>query len=115
MTDNYAQKAIDAIRDVPHDARRVYLWEFPECDFEAYQAMPDTPQLKSCGDYLAVLAAMQSDLERRGTRVVRVHFPVTTMLAELEKHEWPNDVPHRTRVTGELGARQDGENGEIGR
>jgi hypothetical protein len=114
MTD-YAQKAIDAIHDVPHDARRVYLWEFPDCDFAAYQAMPDVPQLKSYSDYLAVLAAMQADLEQQGTRVIRVRFPVATMLAELEGHGWPNDVPHRTRVTGELGARQDGENGEIGR
>ena len=114
MTD-YTQKAINAIRDIPPDARRVYLWEFPESDFAAYQAMPDTPQLKSYGDYLAVLAAMQADLERRDSRVIRVRFPVATMLAELERHGWPNDVPHRTRVTGEQGAKQDGENGEIGR
>ena len=68
MDKSYAQKAVEAVRDIPHDARRVYLWEFPPEDFEAYQAMPDTPRLKSHGHYLAVIAAMQADLEGRGTR-----------------------------------------------
>lgn len=117
MTDkSYAQKAVEAVRDIPHDARRVYLWEVPEGDFAAYQAMPDTPRLESHGHYLAAIAAMQADLEGRGTRVIRVQFSVATMLAELEKHNWPNDIKHRAGVTGELGAKQqDGENGDIGR
>jgi len=102
---SYAQKAVEAVRDVPHDARRVYLWELPPEDFEAYQAMPDTPRLKSHGHYLAVLAAMQADLEGRGTRVVRVQMTLATMLAELARHNWPNDTKHRAGVTGESGAK----------
>ena len=107
MTDkSYAQKAVEAVRGIPHDAGRVFLWEFPESDFAAYLAMPDTPRLESHGQYLAVIAAMQADLERQGTRVVRVQMTVATMLAELEKHGWPNDTKHRTQVTGEQGANQ---------
>ena len=113
MDKSYVQKAIDAIGDISQDARRVYLWEFPPEDVEAYRAMPDTPRLESHGQYRTVLVAMQADLERRGTRVVRVHFPVATMLAELEKRNWPNDTKHRAEVTGELGAKQ--QEGEIGR
>ena len=108
MNKSYAQKAIEAVRGIPHDAKqaaKVCLWEFPPEDFEAHQAMPDTPRLKSYDDYLAVLAAMQADLEGRGARVVRVKMPVATMLAELEKHGWPNDTKHRSGVTGELGAK----------
>ena len=106
MTDkSYAQKAVEAVRGIPNNARRVYLWEFPEADLAAHQALPDTPRMKTYGDYLAVLAAMQADLEGRGARVVRVKMPVATMLAELEKHGWPNDTKHRSGVTGELGAK----------
>ncbi len=107
MNKSYAQKVIEAVRGIPHDAKqaaKACLWEFPESDFAAYQAMPDVPRLKSYGDYLAVIAAMQADLERQGTCVVRVQIPVATMLAELEKHHWPNDTEHRAGVTGELGA-----------
>ena len=107
MNKSYAQKVIEAVRGIPHDAEqaaKVCLWEFPESDLAAYQAMPDTPRLKSYGDYLAVLAAMQADLEGKGARVVRVKIPVATMLVELEKHNWPNDTEHRAGVTGELGA-----------
>ena len=65
---SYAQKAVEAVRGIPHDAGRVFLWEFPESDFAAYLAMPDTPRLESHGQYLAVIAAMQADLERRDSR-----------------------------------------------
>ncbi len=107
MTDkSYAQKAVEAVRDIPNDAGRVFLWEFPESDFAAYLAMPDTPRLESHGQYLAVIAAMQADLERQGICVVRVKMTVATMLAELERHGWPNDTKHRTKVTGEQGANQ---------
>ena len=71
MNKSYAQKAIEAVRDIPCDAgqaAKVCLWEYPPEDFEAHQAMPDTPRLKSYDDYLAVLAAMQADLEGRGAR-----------------------------------------------
>ena len=107
MNKSYAQKAIEAVRGIrpdPREAEKACLWEFPESDFAAYQAMPDVPRLKSHGDYLAVIAAMQADLEGKGVRVVRVKMPVATMLAELEKHNWPNDTAHRSGVTGELGA-----------
>jgi len=100
---SYAQKAINEIRSLPQDAMRVYLWEFPEEDFAAYLAMPDTPRLESHGDYLAVVAAIQADLEGRGTQVRRGRMPVATMIAELEKHNWPNGVQHRTKVIGLLG------------
>jgi hypothetical protein len=113
---SYTQKAIEAVRGIPHDARRAYLWEFPPEDLEAYQAMPDVPQLKDHDDYLARIAGIQADLEHRGIRVFRVRFSAATMLAELEKHGWPNDTQHRTKVTGELGAKQyRGTNEEIGR
>lgn len=98
---------IEAVRGIPHDAKqaaKACLWEFPESDFAAYQAMPDVPRLESYGQYLAVIAAMQADLERQGAHVARVQIPVATMLAELEKHNWPNDTEHRAGVTGELGA-----------
>lgn len=107
MTDkSYVQKAVEAVRGIPNNARRVYLWEFPEADLAAHQAMPDTPRMKTYGDYLAAIAAMQADLEGRGGVVVRVKFSVATMLAELKKHGWPNDVKHRAGVTNELGAKQ---------
>ena len=107
MTDkSYAQKAVEAVRGIPNNARRVYLWEFPEADLAAHQALPDTPRMKTYGDYLAAIAALQADLERRGSIVVRAKFSVATMLAELQERGWPNDVKHRAGVTGELGAKQ---------
>ncbi|MHB9044345.1 MAG: hypothetical protein ACYC35_00245 [Pirellulales bacterium] len=107
MTDkSYAQKAVEAVRGIPNNARRVYLWEFPEADLAAHQALPDTPRMKTYGDYLAAIAALQADLERRGSIVVRVKFSVATMLAELQERGWLNDVKHRAGVTGELGAKQ---------
>jgi hypothetical protein len=62
--------------------------------------------MKTYGDYLAAIAALQADLERRGSIVVRAKFSVATMLAELQERGWPNDVKHRAGVTGELGAKQ---------
>ena len=107
MTDkSYAQKAVEAVRGIPNNARRVYLWEFPEADLAAHQALPDTPRMKTYGDYLAAIAALQADLERRGSIVVRVKFSIATMLAELQERGWLNDVKHRAGVTGELGAKQ---------
>jgi hypothetical protein len=103
---SYAQKAVEAVRGIPNNARRVYLWEFPEADLAAHQALPDTPRMKTYGDYLAAIAALQADLERRGSIVVRVKFSVATMLAELQERGWLNDVKHRAGVTGELGAKQ---------
>jgi hypothetical protein len=103
---SYAQKAVEAVRGIPNNARRVYLWEFPEADLAAHQALPDTPRMKTYGDYLAAIAALQADLERRGSIVVRAKFSVATMLAELQERGWPNDVKHRAGVTGELGAKQ---------
>ncbi|MHB9044301.1 MAG: hypothetical protein ACYC35_00025 [Pirellulales bacterium] len=107
---SYAQKAIDKIRDLPQDAARVYLWEFPEEDFAAYLAMPDTPRLESHGHYLAAIAAIQADVEQRGTHVARVRVPVAAVVAELAKHNWPNDTQHRATVIGELGATVAGSN-----
>ena len=104
---SYVQKAIEAARGIPDNARRVWLWEFPEADLAAYLAMPDTPRIKTYGDYLAALAALQADLEGRGLIVVRVRFPVATVLAELERHGWPNNTQHRAKVTAELGVRQE--------
>ena len=66
--------------------------------------MPDTPPLKSHGDYQALLAAVQADLERRGAEVVRVRMPVSRVVEELQGHDWPNDSRHRTNVIGRLGA-----------
>ena len=107
MTDkSYAQKAVEAVRGIPNNARRVYLWEFPEADLAAHQALPDTPRMKTHDDYLAAIAALQADLERRGSIVVRVKFSIATMLAELQERGWLNDVKHRAGVTGELGAKQ---------
>jgi len=103
---SYAQKAVEAVRGIPNNARRVYLWEFPEADLAAHQALPDTPRMKTYGDYLAAIAALQADLERRGSIVVRVKFSIATMLAELQERGWLNDVKHRAGVTGELGAKQ---------
>jgi hypothetical protein len=99
---DYAKKAIDKVREI--DARRVFLWEVQPDDYAAYLAMPDTPKLESHGHYLAVLAALQADMERKGTQVVRVRVPVATMVAELGKRNWPNDSKHRAKVIGELGA-----------
>lgn len=99
---SYAKRAIDKIREI--DARRVYLWEVAKSDYPAYLAMPDTPHLESHGRYLAVLAALQADVERKGTIVVRVKLPVAAMLGELARRGWPNDSKHRAKVIGELGA-----------
>ena len=101
---SYAKKAIDAIRDLPQQADGVFLWEVSEGDFAAYLAMPDTPRLESHGHYLALVAAIQADVERSGKRIMRVQFPVATMIAELEKHNWPNDTKHRAKIIGLLGA-----------
>jgi hypothetical protein len=47
--------------------------------------MPDTPRMESHGRYLAVIPALQAEVEGKGTRVVRVCVPVATMLAELAR------------------------------
>jgi hypothetical protein len=101
---SYAKKAIDKIRELPQKADGVFLWEVPEGDFAAYLAMPDTPALESHGHYLALVAAIQADVERSGKRVMRVRIPVSAMIAELEKHNWPNDTKHRAKVIGLLAA-----------
>jgi len=99
---NYAE-AIDTIRELPERADGILLWEFPEEDFAAYLAMPDTPPLESHGHYLAALAAIQADVERTGRLVRRVRVPVATMIAELKRRNWPNDTQYRARLLGELG------------
>lgn len=58
----------------------------------------------SYADYLALMAALQADMERRGTQVVRLRVPVSRVIEELERHNWPNDNKHRAKVIGELGA-----------
>jgi len=104
--DNYAQKAVNAIRGLPDQADGVVLWEVPVADFTAWRAMPDTPTLQSHGDYLAALAAIQADVERAGKNVRRVRLPVADVIAALEKNNWPNDTKHRAKVIGLLGAAQ---------
>jgi hypothetical protein len=81
---SYARKAIDKIRELPRQSGAL-LWVFPECDYFVYKAMPDTPVLNSYGDYLALIAVLQANLERSGKSARRVRIPVVTMLAELEK------------------------------
>ena len=89
--------------------RLIAVWKFALpfrqqlLDFAAYLAMPDTPRLESHGHYLALVAAIQADVERSGKRVMRVRIPVATMIAELGKHGWPNDTKHRAKVIGLLG------------
>jgi len=101
---DYAQKAIGTRRELPQEANGIFLWEFPEEDFAAYLAMPDTPPLESYGHYLAVLATIQADVEKTGRLVRRVRVPVATVVAELARHGWPNDTQHRAMVIGELDA-----------
>jgi hypothetical protein len=101
---SYIQKSIGKIRELPQQSCAL-LWMFPEEDFPAYKAMPDTPTMNTYNDYLALLAAIQADVERTGKVVRRMQIPVAMMLAELEKHGWPNDVKHRTKVIGLLGYR----------
>ncbi len=103
---NYAQKAITVIRTLPGDAKTVKLWQFPEEDFDAWRAMPETPKLESYGEYLAVLSAIQADIEGRGMIVTRMDIPVAMMIDELTHHGWPNDTQHRAKVLGLLGACQ---------
>ena len=100
--DNYAQKAVNAIRGLPDQADGVVLWEVPVADFTAWRAMPDTPTLQSHGDYLAALAAIQA----AGKNVRRVRLPVADVFAALEKNNWSNDTKHRAKVIGLLGAEQ---------
>jgi hypothetical protein len=102
---DYAKKAINTIRELPQGADGVLLWEVPESDFAAYLAMPDTPQV-SYGRYLALVAAIQADVERSGKVVRRVRIPVATMVSELARHGWSNDTKHRAKVIGLLGARE---------
>lgn len=98
---SYAKQAIDTIRE---RADGILLWEFPEEDFAAYLAMPDTPPLESYGHYLAAIAAIQANVERTGRLVRRVRTSVATMIAELKRRNWPNDTQHRAMVIGELAA-----------
>ena len=58
------------------------------------------PALNSYDDYLALVAAVQADVERVSKRVVRV--PVATMIAELEKHGWPGSVSGNSLVSEPL-------------
>ena len=65
---------------------------------------PFIPNL-SCDKALAAIAAIQANVERTGRLVRRVRVPVATMIAELKRHNWPNDTQHRAMVIRELGAR----------
>jgi hypothetical protein len=99
---NYTQKSIEKLRDLPQQACAL-LWVFPEEDFLAYEAIPDTPAINFYGDYLALIAALQADVEQTGKVVRQVQIPVASMIAELKKYGWPNDPKHRTKVIGLLG------------
>ena len=76
---DYTRKAIKTIRELPQGANGVLLWEFPAEDFDAWRAMPNTPAMNSYGDYLALVAAIQADVERSGRRVVRLRASVATI------------------------------------
>ncbi len=102
---DYAQKAMTALRTLPADAG-IVLWQFPQEDFEAWRAMPDTPALDSYEKYLSVLAAMQGDIERRGKQARRVVIPVAAVIAELDRLGLENNSQNRSNIIKGLGAKQ---------
>ncbi len=106
MDKTYAQNAIQAIRALPRQADGVILWEYPEQDLAAYLTMPDTRAFKTYGDYLAVIAAIQADIERQGKIVVRVKATVADVVAELGKRGLPNNNQNRAAVLGLLASKQ---------
>jgi uncharacterized protein YlaN (UPF0358 family) len=103
---SYAQKAVETIRELPQAGEGILLWEFPAVDFSAWRAMPDTPALKSYGEYLAVVAAVQADVEQKGKIVVRVKLPVADVIAELTRQGLENNNQNRAKVLGLLASKQ---------
>lgn len=101
---DYAHKTIDTRCNRPQEANRILLWEFPEEDFAAYLAMPDTPPLESYSHYLATLAAIQAEVEKTGRLVRRLRAPVAAVVAELARHHWPNDTQHRVKIIEDFDA-----------
>ncbi len=95
---DYIQKAINTIRELPSAADGILLWEFPEQDLDAYRTMPDTRAFKTYGEYLAAMAALQADIERRGKIVLRVKLPVADVVAELARLGLTNNNQNRAQV-----------------
>lgn len=77
----------------------IALWEFPATDFDAWCQLVGTPEVASHADYMALLAAVQADLERQGREVHRVQMTVAEMRAELAARGLPNTPDNRAAIT----------------
>lgn len=75
------------------------LWQFPAADFDAWCELVDSPEVASHADYMALLAAIQADLERQGQTVRRVTMSVAEMRAELAARGLQNTPDNRAAVT----------------
>ena len=77
---------------------RIGLWEFPPSDFAAWSALVGSSKVTSHDEYVTMLAAVQADLERMGTTVVRVRMSVAEMQSALAARGLENTPGNRTAV-----------------
>jgi hypothetical protein len=77
----------------------ITLWEFPDADFADWLALVGKAEVASHADYMALLAAVQADLERQGREVVRVKMTVAEMRAGLAERGLENTPDNRAAIT----------------
>ena len=82
----------------PSGMERIGLWEFPPSDFAAWSALVGSPKVTSHDEYVTMLAAIQADLERMGTTVVRVRMSVAEMRSALAARGLENTPGNRTAI-----------------
>ena len=77
----------------------ITLWEFTATDFDAWCELVGSPEVASHAEYMALLAAVQADLERQGHEVVRVKMTVAEMRARLADRGLENTPDNRAAIT----------------
>jgi hypothetical protein len=77
---------------------RIGLWEFPPSDFAAWRALVGDLKVTSHDEYVTMLTAVQANLERMGTTVVRVRMSVAEMKSALVARGLENTPGNRTAV-----------------
>lgn len=86
---------------------QVVFWEFPAEEYAAWAALVGTPSVKTHGEYLTLVAALQFDQERQGIAVRRVRLTVAEMIAALAERGLPNTPDARAEILARRGAHGD--------